>query len=182
MGGRVTVRNLENVIKNMRDLVPQTMKELKSSMNFAGNTLQHAVQEKAKLTDHSLKQLAEMGHPYAWKTGDAVKIGDRTMKAASTDTAPHSDEFVHKQSGNLYDNIEKVVHLEENKALVAVGVNKEKVPYIGYLIDGTSKMRPRDFLGHAWLEVRETVLNIIKSGLRPKRGSRNGKTGRAGGG
>jgi hypothetical protein len=176
MGGYVTERNFEMVIKNMQNISPARSAKLLASMNVAGDVLENKVLEKAALTDHSLKDLAKMGHPYGYKSGDSMKIGDKSKMTGSTDSGPHPDEFVHRQSSNLYNNIERVVELEGDRAIVAVGVDEKKVYYLPYLIHGTSKMRPRDFLGHAWVEVRETVIKIIKYGLTPNRGTRGGTT------
>lgn len=160
MGGTVTVRNLDIVIVNIQSLSPANMSRLRSSLEQAGKVLEEGVRNHAQLMDHSLKKLAEMGHPYA--------------RRLPMDSGPHPDQMIHIQSGLLYKNVEKVVELSGNHALVAVGIDERKVPYIGYLIYGTSKMRPRDFLGFAWMERRAQVLAIIQFGLTPNLGTRGG--------
>jgi hypothetical protein len=102
-----------------------------------------------------------MGHPYA--------------RYWSEDSGPHPDEYVHRQSSNLYDNIEQVVKMDGNMVISAVGVDEKKVEYIGYLIWGTVFMRSRDFLGHAWVAVRNPFMKILQYGLSSKTGSRGSK-------
>jgi HK97 gp10 family phage protein len=150
MAGKVEIRNLDLAINNIQNLSTKIInKRLKPSATLACEELDKTVKEYAELTDHSLAQLAAMGHPYSTKSGGA----------------PHPDEFVHQQSGTLYANIEKINEQDGNKLIVASGVSKSKVPYISFLINGTSKMRPRDFQGHAFQKCKDKMLAIIKSGM-----------------
>ncbi len=158
MGGRVYVRGLENVIRNMEMVTPQLEQRLDAAAKLAADELEKTVKEFAQIEDHTLQDLADMGHPYSTRFG--------------TDSGPHPDEIVHRQSGKLYDNIEKVVRRSGRRLLIMCGVDENKVEYIKWLIDGSSIMRPRDFLGWSWLKCRGKVLGIIKSGLAL--GSRRG--------
>ena len=136
------------------------------------------MKEKAKLTDHSLAQLSHW-LPYKDREGKQRYLGAYS-KQAPMDFGPHPDEFVHQQSRLLYENIEKIVRMSDNKFLIAIGVDEKKVSYIKWLIGGTTKMRPRDFLGWAWKESRETVLKMVEYGLRKGMSSRGSNTGRKG--
>lgn len=60
------------------------------------------------------------------------------------------------------------------KVIVAVGVDEAKVNYIGWLIDGTWKMRSRDFLGRSFAEEGRNVVITLKFGLVEGLGSRGG--------
>ena len=151
MGGKVEVRGFENVIANMRQLPGNVKIQLIESTNLAADVLEKAVRKEAGLTDHSLKALAALGHPYSTKKG--------------MDSGPHADELVHVQSGNLTKHIKRVAEVTDASAVAAAGVLESDVPYIKYLINGTTKMRPRDFLGHTWLAVRAVVVAIVKNGL-----------------
>ena len=176
MGGRVEVKGFETVIANLKS-IPQRQKEhLEQSMNAAVLLLYETVMKKAELTDHDLTQLSHYFY-YVDDKGKQQYIGAYSTKMGE-DSGPHPDEMVHIQGGQLYQNIEKLVKLDDDKAVIAVGVRESKVPYIKWLINGTGKMRPRDFLGHAWLECRDQVVAIIKSGLVPGRTSRGGNVGR----
>lgn len=173
MGGKVTVRNFETIIRNLNEIPVHEKERLQVAMEAAGTLLYEAVMRKAELVDeHDLNALSHY-HVYTNEAGQTKYIGAYSTKLGP-DGGPHPDELVHIQSGNLYRSIEKLIRLQDDKAIVAVGVSRDKVPYIEWLIDGTAKMRPRDFLGHAWLDVRAQVLQIIKNGLTPGRTSRRG--------
>jgi hypothetical protein len=168
MGGRIEMRNLDVVLRNITNLPAEIVKEkIGPAAGKVSEELDKTIKKYAELTDHSLDDLARMGHPYAKYTrnGSGKIVG---MK--SEDSGPHPDEFVHKQSGTLYNNIEKVI--DESKAehiKILGGVSKSKVPYIDYLLDGTSKMRSRDFLGHALQACKDKIVLILKEGLGNRR-------------
>jgi hypothetical protein len=161
MGGQAEVRGLATVISNMEAIPDRVRSHLAESAAFAGETLEKAVKDKASLECHDLSDLAELGHPYSTRF--------------PTDSFEHPDEFVHIQSGQLIANIEKIVAIQGDKVTIACGVSEAKVPYIGYLIDGTWKMRSRDFLGWAFQETVETIVRIVKYGIVKGLGSRGGR-------
>lgn len=161
MGGKAELRGLESVIANMNAISGNVRRHLGKAVGQARDVLYSAVKEKASLADHSLKDLADLGHPYSTRF--------------ATDSFVHPDEFVHTQSGRLVDNIEAISSIDGDIVTVACGVRESRVPYIGYLIDGTSKMRSRDFLGHAFQEKAELMLRIIKYGIVEGLGSRGGR-------
>ena len=98
----------------------------------------------ASLTDHTLDQLAKMGHPYS--------------KRYAAGNGPHGDDsLVHVQSGTLKQNIIKNENLNTGISSVEVGVSEDSVPYISDLITGTPKMRPRNFLGEGFSKVSEAI-------------------------
>jgi hypothetical protein len=112
-------------------------------LSVAGNIVEANIKQHASLTDHTLKELADMGHPYS--------------KRYPADSAPHPDNVVHRQSGTLYANIEKSENFTTVHSTVEVGVSEDKVPYIGDLITGTSKMRPRNFIGAGFRESLDEI-------------------------
>jgi HK97 gp10 family phage protein len=152
MAGTVKLNNFTNVINNLKLLISINQANTVKGINLAGNVLESAVKKHASLTDHSLKDLADMGHPYSTK-----KSG-----------GPHPDYEVHKQSGLLQENIIKNAYATNNMAGVEVGVLEDDVPYIKYLIEGTSKMRPRDFISHAGTESKDSVSTILINAISPK--------------
>jgi hypothetical protein len=168
MGGRIEMRNLDVVLRNITNLPAEIVKEkIGPAAGKVSEELDKTIKKYAELTDHSLDDLARMGHPYARyiRNGSGKIVG---MK--SEDSGPHPDEFVHKQSGTLYNNIEKVI--DESKAehiRILGGVSKSKVPYIDYLLDGTSKMRSRDFEGHAFQECKDKLVSTLKEEIENRR-------------
>lgn len=160
MAGTVYVKGLDSITISLKNLHPGQDPHLRAVMTESANDIEKAVKEKASLTDHSLKDLARMGHPYG-----------------HGGSPPHPDELVHIQSGKLVESIYSSIMITDTKASVTCGVLESDVPYIKPLIYGTSRMRPRDFLGHAWVEVKPKTIQKIKSGIIAGIKSRT-KTGR----
>lgn len=144
------IEGLNTVLANIRNIIPAEVAKMNARIANAGNIVETVVKEQASLTDHTLKQLAEMGHPYSTRY--------------PVDSGPHPDAFVHKQSGMLYNNIEKEEDLNDTYSTVAVGVSEEKVPYVRDLITGTSRQRPRNFLGGAFRDHLDEIAAVIKGG------------------
>lgn len=102
------------------------------------------------------EDLKELGHPYSWSSATPI----------STD--------VNVQTGNLKEAIfytmpEKEATLFEKvytRWKTYVGVDLAKAPYARYIIFGTKKMRPRDFLTETLLEEREKLRQIIYSVMK----------------
>lgn len=164
MGGKVEVRGLEKVIQNMKDFTEKQKAHLDRSAALAANVLYEDVMAKVETVDeHDLNVLSHW-FQYAGKDNEIKYIGAYSTKVG-TDSGPHPDEFVHEQSGLLAQSVEQISERQGDKYIIAVGVRESKVPYIKYLIDGTTKMRSRDFLGHSWIEKQQVVLDIIKNGL-----------------
>lgn len=164
MPGRAYVRGLDVVIKNMDNVPTNIIRDVKGAAQTALDILEKKVLERVTLTDHSLQDLAAMGHPYSTRFG--------------TDTGPHPDEYLHQQSSKLASNVEPVLIVKKNHVIFGVGIDDKKVSYIRHLTYGTSRMRPRDPLGNVWKENKVDVLRIIKYGLEASVGSRRGRTGR----
>ncbi len=104
------------------------------------------------IDEHTLDELANMGHPYG-----VTKPRD----------FPHKDEIVHKQSGALVMGF-RVMKVREDKTM-SIGLS-HTVPYIKYLIYGTSKMRPRRFHAAAFWkkanQMRIVLVNNIQAAIR----------------
>jgi hypothetical protein len=129
------IEGLQNVLANIHAIIPTETAKMNVKLAAAGVIVETAVKNQASLTDHTLKQLADMGHPYSRRYG--------------VDSGPHADDIVHSQSGKLLANIEKNENLNTIHSVVEVGVSEDKVPYIKDLITGT-KQRPRNFIGKAF--------------------------------
>ena len=143
MAGSVPVKNLNNVLNNMKMMIDINRMNCIEGVNLAGALLETNMKKHASLTDHSLKDLADMGHPYSTRKGK--------------DSGPHPDYEVHSQSGTLQENIVKNGYLTNTMAGIEVGVLESDVPYIKYLIEGTAKMRPKDFISHSAIESTDGI-------------------------
>lgn len=140
----------------MADIFDRLSKRMKRALEEgvqeAADILEDKITDNASLTDHSLKDLEKLGHPYSKR--DPQKI--------------HSPEFkVHIQDGDLAASIgqEKVRPGEIN-----VGVDDSKAPHVKHVIQGTSTMVARDFVTGSLNEVednmRAAIRKAVSKGLR----------------
>lgn len=163
MGGKVEIRGLETIIGNMRAMTQAQIIQLEKAADLACGILYETVMRKVELSDEH--DLSALSHYFSiTANGKTEYIGAYSTKMG-TDSGAHSDEFVHIQKGKLFSAVEQKVQRNGDKIIVSVGVDEAKCPYIKYLINGTSKMRPRDFLGHSWKEKKNACRAIIKNAL-----------------
>ncbi|WP_196607431.1 hypothetical protein [Pectinatus frisingensis] len=141
------IEGLENVLANIRNIIPTEIAKMNSRIGLAGDVLETNVKLNASLTDHTLEDLAKMGHPYS--------------KKKATDSGPHPDDIVHNQSGTLYGAIQRNDNMSDTVASVEVGVSESDVSYIKDLITGTPKMRPRNFLAKGLRDSKDNIQSII---------------------
>jgi hypothetical protein len=128
-------------------------------MDKARARLDHEVTQNMNLRDHSLAYQAKMGHPYASRWG-------------SQGMAIH-DPFwlVHTHSGALLGSkeskvVEAVISGGRLVASAYVRLDERQAKHAVYLIWGTSKMIPRDFLHGSLAKAKDDLFAIIKRGLK----------------
>lgn len=138
---------LEDVVSGFRKMAEQESDRLLEVATFVGGQLLETARTNAGLTDYSQQDFDNMGNPYSTRF--------------PTNNGPSPDSKVHIQSGLLYQNIQHDIVVTPDTISVTVGVDEGDVPYIGDLIEGTSKMRPRDFLTDTIEEVKDTVLPTL---------------------
>lgn len=122
---------LSDILRNMDKMKVNVRERMDNRLRNAGGFLLESVQANASLTDHSLLDLAAMGHPYG-KGKDPMK-------------APHPDYQLHIQSGNLYDHIKSWEHRNKDITMVEVGVDKDECPEVEEIYNA-ERMRTRPFL------------------------------------
>jgi len=117
------------------------------------------VTKNISLTDHSLKDLKDLNHPYASKHGNqGIRIHDPYWK-------------VHKQSGELLSSkesgIEKAtIAARQLTATAFVKLDPAKASHALHVIFGTSKMIPRPVLSGSRDQIIDKAFNLIKSTLK----------------
>lgn len=117
------------------------------SIEEAANLVYAKVVENASLTDHTLDQLAKLGHPYSVRNFKRM----------------HTPNFlVHAQSNRLMDNIKLIKRSETH---YVINISKSDVPYIDYVINGTRYMVARDFITGSFNEVKPSIAATIFSNL-----------------
>lgn len=122
--------------KNFRKTTFKTLWEM-------AEIVQKEVKKNTSIQDvHTPDWLKRMDHPYSGR-------GRR----------PHNNPLVHKVSGNLTSNVN--IFQGNRKDELKVGVRGVDVPYVGYIIHGTSKMIARDFLSFSLLSVQKKLKKKI---------------------
>lgn len=101
--------------------------------------------EHVTLADHSLRELAELGHPYSTRY--------------PKDAGPHPDYDVHEQSGELVASTTIQTGPNEIR-LINTSAHYEYIRY------GTRYMRPRDPGGEAMIEALPAIKQRFAEGVR----------------
>jgi hypothetical protein len=105
------------------------------------------MRENASLTDHTLSDLKEIGHPYSQSNPRNI----------------HRPSFlVHRQSGQLLD---AAGSNQVNQFRIQVGFDESIAPHAADVIFGTSKMVGRDIVTGSLREVEEEILDLIETRL-----------------
>lgn len=141
------------MIKVFERLRNRQVRRARKAVRLAGKHVRDRMVDNASLTDHTLKDLAEIGHPYSRLQPVAI----------------HDPEFlVHKQRGTLAAAVGVRFEEDKNKIAAIVGVDEAKAPHVPHVIFGTRKMVARDFVSGTLQEEREVVSDIFTDTLRQK--------------
>ena len=141
--------------KNFVKYTERFLKEVNVDMTKVSSLIEGAVKVNAGVSDHSSKDLADLGHPYAKRSPNP----------------PHNPEWlVHKQSGALLRAVYKgtnpaSINSGTLTASAFCGVDEFMVPYARYLVFGTSKMIPRNFLRGSLNDVAYDAKEILRRSL-----------------
>lgn len=149
--------------------------------------LEDQIRKQAGLSDHSLRELRRMGHPYRMRAGfgatAALRKEDtggfwgvdkngkwfagirRRSREIREESLGHDIKFVHMQSNTLVDNIQSDVWTEGTTVIGAVWIDPADVEYVEYVVKGTRKMIPRDFIGIGAIRARNGIFTILQNGL-----------------
>lgn len=158
-----TVIGGDVLAKNIVDFENKFLQSVNKGMQKISGMLDRQVTKNISLSDHSLSDLARMGHPYR-RGGPGL----------------HTPKYqVHTQSGELLSG--KVSGTDDAEiiggklsAAAWVGI-ADFVEHAKYVIYGTTTMVPRDFLGGSLREVKDPVYAVLKTILRDTTINYNGK-------
>ena len=157
MGVKVT--NLDVVIANLNDLKNIGRKKFDKVADDVIDYMHTELEKDIALYDrHTLQVLAEMGHPYA-KNNEKIP--------------PHVKPFIHTQSGNLKQHIKNYKVISGQRAIMAVYVDEKEVPYIKWLVEGSSIMVPRPVFDFTWNRIKKVCIARVKAGISEAIGSKN---------
>lgn len=149
------IKGADLVSKNIIAFGGGFLKEVNRDMEEVRGILDNAVKKNITLTDHSMEDLSAMGHPYAARAPQQI----------------HSPSYqVHIQSGELargrYSGTHKATLFGgQLKARAYVGI-ANSVTHALFVIYGTSKMVPRDFLVGSLGEVKEQIWETLSRSLK----------------
>lgn len=150
---------------------------MKPVMTLVGEDLRRELVARASLVDsHTLAELARMGHPYRltkgqtfgsetkggqWRAG--IRSGARQLREFFLG---HDIKLVHKQSGDLLAAIYHRQIESDDMLMASVGVDAEAFPAIEYIVKGTRKMIPRDFIGAAAVAAKPQMFRRLREGIK----------------
>lgn len=151
----------------------------------AGKVLEKHIRAQANLTDHSLDELEEMGHPYRIRDGGFYGVDKdnkwfagikKKARAQREVDLGHDIKFVHKQSGRLLESISRRVSSSKGMVRAVVGADPAKCEYLEYVVKGTRYMVPRDFIGYGALAARGEIHSLFRKFLARVRVKGGGKS------
>lgn len=127
------------------------MRDMRAAMytacDQAASLLLQEMKDLTARIDHDLEQLRKMGHPYGWENGREPGV-------------PHPDWVVHMQDGELQGGLKKLPPQISGMKIQSDLLSQAK--HTWYLILGTKRMRPRDFVSAALILRRDTVAAIFE--------------------
>lgn len=162
---KTNIIGADTIAKNITKFTEGFIAEVNRDFKSVRDLIRDRVVKNASLTDHSLADLAEMGHPYS----------------AAHPANPHEPPYlVHTQGGELLSGIydgtsDASVSGGNLRAEAHVGVS-ESVAHAVFVIMGTSKMIPRDFLTGSLEEIREQIIETLSRSLHNAVISFNGES------
>lgn len=148
------IRGADVLIKNIDRYGGGFIKAVNTDMKHAASILGLRIEKNISSTDHTLEDLRKMGHPYAGRDPNP----------------PHKPEYiVHTQSGELLQGLFSGIKPAsitggELEAAAFAGISDE-VEHATYVIFGTSKMIPRNFLIGSLGEVQEQIFKKLRRSL-----------------
>ncbi len=138
--------NDDVVIAKLRSLPEKLRPLLNKSMDDASKFLQLKIRENITLSDHSLTDLRNMGHPYSKRRPSAI----------------HSPPWlIHTQSGRLARSLEYEDRKDKKNVVFRVGFNQKIAPHAKYVLLGTSRMVGRDVLNGTLNQYQKEIMQKI---------------------
>lgn len=128
---------------------------------------QATVKEMAKMLQKEIKKniSKQDGHDYNWLARMNHPYGKQPRKdGKERGPVPHKKPFVHKQgatrTSNMSDNVE--IFKGSRKDELEVGIDQNKVPYVGDVLYGTTVMIGRNFLSYSLITMNKKFRKMIK--------------------
>lgn len=156
---RATLIALENTTGDMEEAARQ-------ALEAGAQVLLKYARKVLSLTDHTLKDMAKLGHPYARRHGRIL-----IHKSAPWKVHTHTGRLLRALKDSAYDVGSAPAHM--------VYIDTADAPHAVYVVEGTATMLPRDPLwtGTALQpavqrQVMGAIVKVLGKGLRTKVGIR----------
>jgi len=132
------------------DIQGWTEERAKLAIREISDLLKTKMHDNITLTDHSLRELKVLDHPYA----------------ASNPSNPHNPPYlVHKQDGDLASAMySKIVETPTKKTAIC-GIDEQAAPHVAHVVFGTSRMVPRDFIRGTLDEIKPGIDKIMADSM-----------------
>ncbi len=163
----VSIAGLEVTVLEMRNSGLSAKDAAAFALKAAGKVLFRQVRKRMSLRDHSLADLAQMGHPYA-KRWPTIKVHTKLPWQ------------VHRQSedNSLRDALKGEFSIDGAGMHYDVFVDLNQAPHGEYVIGGTKVMHPRDVIWESSQEPKvndkmmREIVKVLGKKLRSKSGLR----------
>ena len=137
----------------------------------AAKATESRLKSNISLDDHNAEDLALLGHPYGFK--HPSQIHDPDWLVHTKPSSPSSDVVYEDTGKPLFSDqtgrmLSAVRIVMEGDDRYAIGVDPAQVPYLIDVIEGTSKMRARNFPQGtlAQLKDEKVIYNTIERELK----------------
>ena len=166
------MRGFNTTIMNLRSMSGPALRKLQDAAADAMRRVAHpAIQQNITRRDHTLQQLADMGHPYA-------------KRHASIQVHAGQTYLVHTQSGKLANSLSSKVKRRAGGAgahsVARIGFLRGAPSYAKFVLGGTKVMHGRQVLVATVIQrdvklgMMRAVVTALGTGLRSQAGIRFG--------
>jgi len=165
----IEVVNPSGILRDITQHERSIRKLLGKVLTKATLRLKRKVRSNVSLTDHTLFDMAVLGHPYGLEGGPAESWDSAKGKKSRQNL--HSPNYlIHKHSDAFVNALYHRVVIEERMGFLGgdimsgiVGFDEDKCEYARYVIMGTRKMVSRDVLTESLNELRDKLAaDILK--------------------
>lgn len=143
---------MESWIRARDQFLRDSQAAMYQAVNEGGDLLLEEMKRLTMRIDHDLAALRKMGHPYGWGKERPPNV-------------PHSDWIVHLQNGDLYGGLRRLPPEVTNRQVESLILSSAK--HTWYLLLGTEKMRPRDFVTAAMMIQEPAINRVFERALAP---------------
>lgn len=173
----------------LHDRIERARPALHKVINRAGEILEASIRSQAGLEDHTLKELRKMGHPYRMREGGfwSVTVDKAGEAAHGAFVGPikgkwragirkaarvlregllgHDIKLVHIQSESLINAIHRETIDDGQQIRSRIWVDEGAAPWVRWVVLGTTRMIPRDFIGIGAVRARSAIFETIRVGI-----------------